>query len=60
VPAAPDLGDEIPNLIVVAVTPVVSVACAGTVLSTIAPAVINAEAITARFVRVFLIIYFLP
>jgi hypothetical protein len=30
------------------------------VLSTIAPAAINAEAITARFVRVFLIIYFLP
>jgi hypothetical protein len=47
-------------LIVVAVTPVVSAACAGTVLSTIAPAAINAEAILTRFVRVFLIIYFLP
>jgi hypothetical protein len=58
-PAEPVSGDEIPNLISLAVTPGVA-ACAGNVLNTIAPVAITAEAKLARFMLLFLIIYFLP
>jgi hypothetical protein len=48
-----------PSLISVAVTPG-SAALAGTVLNSIAPATTTVETNEIRFIRVFLIIYFLP
>jgi hypothetical protein len=58
VPAEPEVGDEMPNLIPLAVTPGVA-ACAGSVVNTIAPAAITAETRLTRFMLLILIIYFL-